>query len=92
MEIWRKVPGPSGADLTPADQDAARPLLQLLYLDGGVGGDGAVVGHSVPEETQQGVVQLGRDARHVHQRRDLRQTETEAENHRFQLTTKAVKL
>lgn len=47
------------ADLTPADQDAARSLLQLLYLDGWVGGDGAVAGDPVPQQAQQRVVQLG---------------------------------
>lgn len=65
------TPAPTQSHLTPADQDAAGPLLQLVNLDGRVGGDGAVTGHSVPEQPQQGVVQLGRDARHVHQHRDL---------------------
>ena len=49
----------SPAHLTPADQDAARSLLQLFYLDRWMGGDGAVAGHPVPEQTQQGVIQLG---------------------------------
>lgn len=58
-------------DLTPADQDAARSLLQLFYLDGWVGGDGTVTGHPLPQHTQKGVIQLGRNTRHVHQRRHL---------------------
>ena len=59
-------------DLTPANQDAARSLLQLFYLDRRVGGHRAMVGQAVPQQTQQGVIKLGGNARHVHQRWNLR--------------------
>lgn len=61
--------------LTPAHQHAAWPLHQLLDLDGRMRRHAAVPSHVRTEHMQQRVVQLRRQARHVHQNRYLGQTE-----------------